>query len=220
MKRILSFLFGWLVTSSVAVTLLAQSPVTVVTYEQSTVNVTPVDKKGKTVSTDGPLTWAISGAAGIAQLRPSTGTTICDRKCDVVGLSPGQVNVVVTGDSKIGPGVNTITLTLPVTITPAEAVGFTYTVDPPVPDPLAGIPVTGAVTLSAALSDDTGLSVFTYLIDDLPWVSVPVSGETATVEQVWNSDAVPVGRHVIRGEAVDANGNVGAQDVLVRVVRP
>jgi hypothetical protein len=89
------------------------------TVQKVLISIKPVDKKGNPAKVDGIPVWDVS-VKGIVALFPAPD----GMECDVIGVSPGGVQVNVQADANLDAGIKTITGTLDVQVTPAEAVGF------------------------------------------------------------------------------------------------
>lgn len=95
------------------------------TIQKSTIGIKPVDKKGNPAPVDGVPVWDVS-APGSVSLFPSAD----GMSCDVLGIAPGSVQVNVSADADMGEGTKTITGTLDVEVTAAEAAGFAIQTGP------------------------------------------------------------------------------------------
>jgi len=80
--------------------------------------------------------------------------------------------------------------------------------------PAAGAQVTGMVAVTAAASDDVGVTSVTFLVD-----ATAIGTDTSSPYSAsWNSGAVAAGSHTLRAEARDAAGNVGTSATMTVMV--
>ena len=101
----------------------------------------------------------------------------------------------------------------------AGAAGVEVTADTTAPtaaltSPATGATLSGTVTLSAAASDDVGVTAVQFLLDG----TLLAEDASAPYSLAWNSASAPNGSHVLTARARDAAGNVTtSQPVTVNV---
>jgi hypothetical protein len=81
-------------------------------------------------------------------------------------------------------------------------------------NPLAGAIVTGAVTISAAASDNIGVNRVDLLVDG----AVQATAGAAPYNFSWDTRAAAVGNHTLQTVAYDAAGNKGSSTVVTVIV--
>lgn len=100
------------------------------TEQQVTVHINPVTLKGKPAPLDGIPAWTVP--IGGAVLQPAPDGLSC------VIVSPdvaGESQVLVSADADLGPGVETISDTIAVTVGSPNAASLGLKADAPVPKP-------------------------------------------------------------------------------------
>lgn len=80
--------------------------------------------------------------------------------------------------------------------------------------PLNGASISGTVTLAANASDNVGVALVEFLVDDL----LIASDSQAPWQASWNASAASNGAHRIRARAIDAAGNVGSSAEISVIV--
>ncbi|MCB1627790.1 MAG: PHB depolymerase family esterase [Xanthomonadales bacterium] len=132
-------------------------------------------------------TWTIPGMGHGTPVDPGTG----DRQCGTAGAYILDVNICSSWYIGRFFGLDN-----------SDAIAPTVSLS----QPLAGASVSGNVTLAADASDNVGVTLVEFLVDDL----LVGSDSQAPWQASWNASAASNGAHRIRARAVDAAGNVGS----------